>query len=88
MLTINTMRTYQPIWEQIKKYKTATVKAPNFRHKTIIQAVRKERSIDTAYNNMLKTNYIQVRLTPISYPDKEVIVFTLTKLLTISIKDL
>lgn len=81
------MRTYQPIWEQLKKNKKATIRAPAHSHKTIIQAVRKERSRDTAYTNLLRSKYMQVRLTPTSHPDKGLITFTLARI-AISIEDL
>lgn len=43
------MRKYEPLWNLIKKNSTATVEAPIDLHATIVQAVKKEKSMDKGY---------------------------------------
>ncbi len=43
------MRKYQPIWNELKQYYTASCVAPTTSHRRIIQAVRKERTKDDGW---------------------------------------
>jgi len=43
------MRKYEPLWNLIKAKSTATIEAPVDLHARIIQAVKKEKSMDKGY---------------------------------------
>jgi trehalose utilization protein len=53
------MRTYQPIWEQLKSNKNNQVRiaAPGKLHKRIKKAVIKEKDIDITYKLILETSH-------------------------------
>jgi hypothetical protein len=53
------MRTYQPIWEQLKSNKTNMVRiaAPAKLHKRIRKAVIKEKDIDIIYKSQLLASH-------------------------------
>jgi len=74
------VRQYQPIWEEIKKKKMATIVAPAFSHKKIIQAVMKERCEDLAFRNLLRKKNIVMRLEKEADAEKGLIEFRLVVL--------
>ena len=82
------MRQYQPIWEQIKVNKTATIVAPGFSHAKIIQAVMKERSADLPFRKLLKKKSIRMELLKTADAEKGTIEFKLVELPGIKIGDL
>ena len=51
------MRTYQPIWENLKQYSTVTIQANPSAHPRIIKAVAKEKDKDLAYRLMIAESY-------------------------------
>ena len=56
------MRQYQPIWERIKKTKTATIVAPVENHRRIVQAVRKEKCKDEGWRLLCSEEGIRLKL--------------------------
>lgn len=82
------LRQYQPIWNQIKVHKKATVIVPGFYHARIIKAVMKERSLDIAFRNLLKKKGIRLQLTKESDPIKGTITFSLIEAAGIKLSDL
>lgn len=55
------MRKYQPIWNQLKETKQASIEAPISSHARIIQAVKKEKWRDMGWKLLLSekgTKYI------------------------------
>ena len=82
------MRQYQPIWNQIKKYKKATIVAPSFSHSKIIQAVMKERSADIPYRNLLKRKDMRMELIKAIDKEKDTITFTFLEVNRIKLSDL
>lgn len=71
------MRQYQPIWEQIKKHKEATIVAPAHLHKRIIQAVRKEKWRDAGFRFLMSEASIKLELREIVDRKKGVVKFIL-----------
>ena len=51
------MRTYQPIWENLKQHKTVTIQANPSAHPRIIKAVSKEKDKDLAYRLLVAESY-------------------------------
>jgi len=82
------MRQYQPIWEQIKHSKAATIVAPGFSHPKIIQAVMKERSADLPFRKLLRKKKIKMELIKESDEIKGTISFKLVEIKGIKIGDL
>lgn len=56
------MRKYQPIWEQIKKEGTATVRVGVPMHARIIKAVRKEKDMDYGFKLLKAEEYKKFKL--------------------------
>lgn len=82
------MRQYQPIWEQIKKHKEATIVAPVELHKRIIQAVRKEKWKDLSFKFLACEAGIRMKLVEESNKKKGTIKFFLKDVSGIKLSDL
>ena len=86
------MRQYQPIWEQIKKARTATLIAPIVAHKKIIKAVCKEKYQDMGWKLLCAEKEVRFELDIVVelHANNEVgsVTFTLVDVSGISINDL
>lgn len=82
------MRQYQPIWEQIKRTKRARLVAPAFNHAKIVQAVMKERSLDTSFRNLLKQHNIRLELVKLANAKKGTLSFKLIRVKNIILGEL
>lgn len=82
------LRRYQPIWEQIKKHRKATIVAPSCVHKKIFDGVKKEKWRDQAYKLLLAEAGIRVKLYKRSDKKKNIIVFTIKQTNGVSLEDL
>lgn len=76
------MRQYEPIWLQLKKHNKAQIVAPVYRHKTIIQAVRKEKWRDAAYRLLQSEKSRRMKIMAETDEVKSTITFTLEAELT------
>lgn len=88
MNIINKLRKYQPIWEQIKKHRKATIIAPANSHPRIIQAVRKEKWRDAGFKFLTSEAGVRYKLYEESDKKKETITFSLVDVTGIKIGDL
>lgn len=82
------MRQYQPIWNQLKKHKIAKIMAHVSKHRTIIQAVRKEKCMDMAFKLLASEAEKKYKLFEEVNEDKTVITFYLQDVTGITVKDL
>lgn len=81
---IHTLRIYEPIWLELKKYKTATVQADSALHPRIAKAVIKEKDKDIPYKNLCTRRGVKYTLSIASNTQENIITFSLKDLSILS----
>lgn len=82
------MRQYTPVWQALKKHKTAKLVAHASRHRTIIQAVRKEKWRDLGFKLLASEQGKIYKLYEEVDTEHHTITFYLQDVSGITIKDL